>query len=150
GQSGETPVAPAALLSSDSHDPEREVLRSERADLVRQALRRLPNRYRACLLMREAEGLSCEEIGNRLQLSSGAVRTTLCRARPRQDRPRSGNPHAGRHVRAAVAAIAPRPRRALRLTAGWYAGVRGPTVQRRPVSSCGESKPSMPRRSPSP
>jgi RNA polymerase sigma-70 factor, ECF subfamily len=82
-QSGEAPVAPAALLSSDSHDPEREVLRSERADLVRRALRRLPNRYRACLLMREAEGLSCEEIGHRLQLSSGAVRTTLCRARQR-------------------------------------------------------------------
>jgi RNA polymerase sigma-70 factor (ECF subfamily) len=83
GQCGEAPVAPAALLSSDSHDPEREVLRSERADLVRRALRRLPNRYRTCLLMREAEGLSCEEIGNRLQLSSGAVRTTLCRARQR-------------------------------------------------------------------
>jgi RNA polymerase sigma-70 factor, ECF subfamily len=80
---GDTPIAPAALLSSDSHDPEREVLRSERADLVRQALRRLPNRYRTCLLMREAEGLSCEEIGSRLQLSSGAVRTTLCRARQR-------------------------------------------------------------------
>src|SRR5947209_6994351 len=83
GPSGEIPVAPAALLSSDSHDPEREVLRSERADLVRQALRRLPTRYRTCLLMREAEGLSCEEIGSRLQLSSGAVRTTLCRARQR-------------------------------------------------------------------
>src|SRR5436305_957684 len=78
-----TSTVPAALLSSDSHDPEREVLRSERADLVRQALRRLPTRYRTCLLMREAEGLSCEEIGNRLQLSSGAVRTTLCRARQR-------------------------------------------------------------------
>src|SRR5215813_9481964 len=37
---GETPVAPAALLSSDSNDPEREVLRGERADLVRRALRR--------------------------------------------------------------------------------------------------------------
>jgi RNA polymerase sigma-70 factor, ECF subfamily len=84
GQSGEdAPVAPAALLSSDSYDPEREMLRNERADLVRQALRRLPNRYRICLLMREAEGLSCEEIGSRLQLSSGAVRTTLCRARQR-------------------------------------------------------------------
>jgi RNA polymerase sigma-70 factor (ECF subfamily) len=80
---GDVPVAPATLLSSDSHDPEREVLRSERADLVRRALRRLPNRYRTCLLMREAEGLSCEEIGNRLSLSSGAVRTTLCRARQR-------------------------------------------------------------------
>jgi RNA polymerase sigma-70 factor, ECF subfamily len=80
---GDMPIVPASLLSSDSHDPEREVLRSERADLVRQALRRLPNRYRTCLLMREAEGLSCEEIGSRLQLSSGAVRTTLCRARQR-------------------------------------------------------------------
>ena len=77
------PVQPAALLCSDSNDPEREVLRRERADLVRKALRRLPNRYRTCLLMREAEGLSCEEIGSRLQLSSGAVRTTLCRARQR-------------------------------------------------------------------
>jgi RNA polymerase sigma-70 factor, ECF subfamily len=81
--SGEGPVAPAALLSSDTNDPEREALRSERADLVRRALRRLPSRYRACLLMREAEGLSCEEIGFRMQLSSGAVRTTLCRARQR-------------------------------------------------------------------
>src|SRR5438309_9855440 len=79
----DTQVAPATLLTSDTHDPEREVLRSERADLVRRALRRLPNRYRTCLLMREAEGLSCEEIGTRLQLSSGAVRTTLCRARQR-------------------------------------------------------------------
>lgn len=79
----ENTIAPATLLSSDSHDPEREALRSERADLVRRALRRLPNRYRTCLLMREAEGLSCEEIGSRLQLSSGAVRTTLCRARQR-------------------------------------------------------------------
>jgi RNA polymerase sigma-70 factor (ECF subfamily) len=79
----DTPVAPATLLTSDSHDPEREVLRSERADLVRRALRRLPTRYRTCLLMREAEGLSCEEIGSRLSLSSGAVRTTLCRARQR-------------------------------------------------------------------
>ena len=81
--SGNGPVAPASMLSSDTHDPEREVLRSERADLVRRALRRLPSRYRTCLLMREAEGLSCEEIGSRLQLSSGAVRTTLCRARQR-------------------------------------------------------------------
>src|SRR3954463_10111679 len=80
---GDAPLVPAQLLCSDSHDPEREVLRNERADLVRKALRKLPTRYRTCLLMREAEGLSCEEIGTRLQLSSGAVRTTLCRARQR-------------------------------------------------------------------
>src|ERR1700694_2165456 len=45
-QSGDGPLAPAALVSSDSHDPEREALRGERAELVRSALRRLPNRYR--------------------------------------------------------------------------------------------------------
>jgi RNA polymerase sigma-70 factor (ECF subfamily) len=82
-QSGDGSVAPASLLTSDTYDPEREMLRNERAELVRRALRRLPNRYRTCLLMREAEGLSCEEIGHRLALSSGAVRTTLCRARQR-------------------------------------------------------------------
>jgi RNA polymerase sigma-70 factor (ECF subfamily) len=82
-QSNGASVAPALLLASDSYDPEREALRSERAALVRRALRRLPTRYRTCLLMREAEGLSCEEIGTRLSLSSGAVRTTLCRARQR-------------------------------------------------------------------
>ncbi|MDQ3809194.1 MAG: sigma-70 family RNA polymerase sigma factor [Chloroflexota bacterium] len=75
--------ASTALLTSDSNDPEREALRAERADLLRQALARLPSRYRTCLLMREAEGLSCDEIGARLHLSSGAVRTTLCRARQR-------------------------------------------------------------------
>jgi RNA polymerase sigma-70 factor (ECF subfamily) len=79
----EAPTSPANLLSSDTNDPEREVLRIERADLVRRALKRLPARYRTCLLLREAEGLSCEEIGTRLSLSSGAVRTTLCRARQR-------------------------------------------------------------------
>jgi len=83
GPTGERAVAPAEMLTSDTNDPEREILRLERADLVRQALRRLPTRYRTCLLLREAEGLSCEEIGTRLQLSSGAVRTTLCRARQR-------------------------------------------------------------------
>jgi RNA polymerase sigma-70 factor, ECF subfamily len=73
----------AALLSSDRDDPEREALRSERVALVRKALGRLPSRYRTCLLLRETEGLSCEEIGTQLGLSSGAVRTTLCRARQR-------------------------------------------------------------------
>lgn len=72
-----------ALLSSDRDDPEREALRSERVALVRKALGRLSTRYRTCLLLRETEGLSCEEIGSQLGLSSGAVRTTLCRARQR-------------------------------------------------------------------
>lgn len=73
----------AAQLKSDLCEPERETLRDEQRAQVRMALDRLPARYRVCLLLREAEGLSCEEIGQQLQLSAGAVRTTLCRARQR-------------------------------------------------------------------
>ena len=78
-------LSPVAHLPSEdsSADPEREALRTERVALVRRALDRLPGRYRTCLLLQETEGLSCEEIGNRLGLPSGAVRTTLCRARQR-------------------------------------------------------------------
>jgi RNA polymerase sigma-70 factor (ECF subfamily) len=75
--------APLDLLSGEGDDPEREALRGERAALVRCALDRLPASYRTCLLLREGQGLSCEEIAVRLGLSSGAVRTTLCRARQR-------------------------------------------------------------------
>jgi RNA polymerase sigma-70 factor (ECF subfamily) len=73
----------AEHLRSDNYDPEREALRTESMALVRSALEQLPARYRTCLLLRESDGLSCEEIGAQLGLSSGAVRTTLCRARQR-------------------------------------------------------------------
>lgn len=73
----------AAQLRSDTADPEREALRAESIALVRAALRRLPPRYRECLLLRENEGLTCEDVGARLGMTSGAVRTTLCRARQR-------------------------------------------------------------------
>lgn len=75
-------TVPVALLRSNE-DPETELLRGESCALVREALNRLPARYRTCLLLRESEGLSCEAIGEQLGLSPGAVRTTLCRARHR-------------------------------------------------------------------
>jgi len=74
--------SPVSLLRSED-DPEHELLRVECRSLLRAALERLPARYRTCLLLRESEGLSCEAIGERLNLSPGAVRTTLCRARQR-------------------------------------------------------------------
>ena len=81
GQGDERPVAPAALLTSDTYDPEREMLRNERADLVRRA--RLPSRYRTCLLMREAEGCRVRRLCNRPQLTSGRCALGRCRARQR-------------------------------------------------------------------
>ncbi len=62
-------------------NPEREAVRGERSALVRQALRQLPPKYRAALVMRECEGLSCEEIGAALGISRGAAKLVLLRAR---------------------------------------------------------------------
>jgi RNA polymerase sigma-70 factor, ECF subfamily len=62
-------------------NPEREALRGESAALVRKALDKLPANYRAALVMREGQGLSCEEIGEALGTSRGAAKLILLRAR---------------------------------------------------------------------
>jgi RNA polymerase sigma-70 factor (ECF subfamily) len=62
-------------------NPERETLRGERAALVRKALQNIPANYRAALVMRECQDLSCEEIGEALGISRGAAKLVLLRAR---------------------------------------------------------------------
>lgn len=66
-------------LSKD--DPENAVLKSEEARLVRAALDKLPERYRIALVLRESQGLSCEEIGGALKISRSAAKVLLFRAR---------------------------------------------------------------------
>ncbi len=67
------PVAP--------DNPERSVLQAEETRRVRAALEELPERYRVALLLRESEGLSCEEIGTALGISRSAAKVLLFRAR---------------------------------------------------------------------
>lgn len=62
-------------------NPERETVRGERAALVRKALQNIPANYRAALVMRECQDLSCEEIGEALGISRGAAKLVLLRAR---------------------------------------------------------------------
>jgi len=62
--------------------PDAALERSERADLVHEALERLTETDRSALLLK-AEGLSYEDIATALGLSKGAVGTTLARARRR-------------------------------------------------------------------
>lgn len=50
-------------------------------DLVARALRRLSPGLAACLILRHADGFSCEEIGEVLGISTQAVWTRLSRAR---------------------------------------------------------------------
>lgn len=61
--------------------PERDVMRREEANGVQSVLNALPERYRLCLLLREYYDMSCSEIGQVMDLSSGAVKSLLFRAR---------------------------------------------------------------------
>jgi RNA polymerase sigma-70 factor, ECF subfamily len=52
-------------------------------DAIERALRRLPERQRAALLLRAVHGLTCSEIARALDLTPDAARQTLSRARSR-------------------------------------------------------------------
>jgi RNA polymerase sigma-70 factor (ECF subfamily) len=70
------------LLGSDhADDPERSSIAHETSSLVQATLARMTPRNRAALIMREYEGMSCEEIGEILGLSRSAVKSVLFRGR---------------------------------------------------------------------
>jgi RNA polymerase sigma-70 factor (ECF subfamily) len=69
-------------LSGDgSINPETFAIRSEEAGRLRQAIQRLPPRYRIVLVLRDMEGLTDEEVAEITGLRSGTVRVRLHRAR---------------------------------------------------------------------
>ena len=86
----EVPVDDAALASQSDRGrlvgpaaPEAEVFARERLELLSGAFDELPETHHRALVMRELEGRSYREIGERLQLTSSAVESTLFRARRR-------------------------------------------------------------------
>jgi RNA polymerase sigma-70 factor (ECF subfamily) len=64
-------------------DPESRFIREEESEVVRRALRALPEDDRSILLLSAEEELSCREIGDVLGISLTAVKTRLFRARRR-------------------------------------------------------------------
>jgi RNA polymerase sigma-70 factor (ECF subfamily) len=70
-----------AERKNDQEGPFAGVERRERAALIHAALRRLSFDHRAVLLLREGDGLSCEEIAATLQVAEGTVKSRLARAR---------------------------------------------------------------------
>lgn len=66
--------------------PEREALDREACDELQGLLRRLPEKYRAVLILRYWEELSCAEIGEVLRVPEGTVKTQLHRARKALER----------------------------------------------------------------
>ena len=64
-------------------DPEEVAIRAEEGALLRAALRQLSPRDRAALVLRECEGLTCEQIGESLGIARPSVKVVLFRARQR-------------------------------------------------------------------
>jgi RNA polymerase sigma-70 factor (ECF subfamily) len=61
--------------------PEQVLLRQEALNVLRQGIERLPESYRAVYVLAEVEGLPHQEIAGILDLTVGAVKTRLHRAR---------------------------------------------------------------------
>jgi RNA polymerase sigma-70 factor, ECF subfamily len=62
-------------------DPQETVLRRELADRITEALAALPEAHRTILVLREMEGLSYEELAERLGIPRGTVMSRLFHAR---------------------------------------------------------------------
>ena len=69
------------LEGGELDDPVRTTVARETSTIVQETLNRMTPRNRAALIMREYEGLSCEEIGEILGLSRSAVKSVLFRGR---------------------------------------------------------------------
>jgi RNA polymerase sigma-70 factor (ECF subfamily) len=82
----ETPLEDCALplpapASSSSGSPYDATLRLERARQVQAALLELRFEHRSVLVLREVEGLSCQEVAAALGVPEGTVKSRLSRAR---------------------------------------------------------------------
>ncbi len=69
------------LASGLDNDPQRNALRRELAGKMTEALAQLPEKHRAILVLRELEGLSYEELAERLGTHKGTVMSRLFHAR---------------------------------------------------------------------
>lgn len=71
----------ARLAADEASGPYQALHRLELAQRVQAALLKVSFEHRAILLLREVEGLSCEEIAAALGLAEGTVKSRLARAR---------------------------------------------------------------------
>lgn len=79
-ESGEPPEQ---RLVSPIGTPQEDAARAERGRIVREALDRLPARFRDVLVLRELEGWSYRDIARVLGLAQGTVESRIFRARAR-------------------------------------------------------------------
>ena len=66
---------------AEAWDPQKIALKNERKTLVHEAIEKLPPDYRTVLLLRDIEEYDTDDVALMLEISSGAVRVRLHRAR---------------------------------------------------------------------
>jgi len=69
------------LATALGTNPQESALRRELMDKIGEALERLPEKHRTILVLREVEGLSYEELAERLGIQKGTVMSRLFHAR---------------------------------------------------------------------
>ncbi len=68
-------------LPDDSYEADKELISDQRAVLLRQAIDRLPEKYRRVIMLRHSDEQSYEEIAAELKLPIGTVKAHIFRAR---------------------------------------------------------------------
>ncbi len=74
-------AAPGVLATALGTDPQETVLRGELSGRLNEALGALPDVHRTILVLRELDGLSYEELAERLGIPRGTVMSRLFHAR---------------------------------------------------------------------
>jgi len=70
----------AAIAASPAPSPSNHAVRNERAEALEQAMQRLPEHYRQAVAWRHHDGLSWDEIGQRMSCTAEAARKVWSRA----------------------------------------------------------------------
>lgn len=73
--------SPSALATDRESDPERLVLRGERARMLEQGLALLTTKERTALLLRDVEDVPAEEVARQMNCSMATVRSHIANAR---------------------------------------------------------------------
>jgi RNA polymerase sigma-70 factor (ECF subfamily) len=92
--------ADGILSTTLGNDPGENLLRRELAGKIQAALETLPEKHRTILVLREVEGLSYEELAERLGIHKGTVMSRLFHARKKMQA--ALRPYAGRIARDAA------------------------------------------------
>jgi RNA polymerase sigma-70 factor (ECF subfamily) len=71
----------SGLRLRDNDTPERELMRQQMEQTVMRAVEALPDELRTAITLREVDGLSYEEIAQRMDCPIGTVRSRIFRAR---------------------------------------------------------------------